>query len=104
MTPAAGRPSRWALLLAAPLLAGATPPAAVPIPPPAASADEVVPFIQPFDLDATEHALELAGLGIPEHRHAFHLPRCERRDPLGIGELQTTRGPGHEVESDQIGS
>jgi predicted aspartyl protease len=54
MTPAAGRPSRWALLLAAPLLAGATPPAAVPIPPPAASADEVVPFIQPFDLDATQ--------------------------------------------------
>lgn len=52
MTPAAGRPSRWALLLAAPLLAGATPPAAVPLPPPAA--EEVLPFIQPFDLDATQ--------------------------------------------------
>lgn len=47
-------PIRWAALLAAPLLAGATDPAPPPVPPPAPVSDDVVPFIQPFDLDATQ--------------------------------------------------
>lgn len=68
MRHAAVRAPLWALLLTAPLLIGATPPAPTAPPPvhsaaPPTSADtpiaepgtsgEVVPFIQPFDLDAT---------------------------------------------------
>ncbi|MDZ3832150.1 MAG: retroviral-like aspartic protease family protein [Sphingopyxis sp.] len=53
---------RWAALLLAPLFVGAAPPAAAqssaaPVPPAAApdvgTSSEVVPIIQPFDLDAT---------------------------------------------------
>ncbi len=68
MRHAAVRAPLWALLLTAPLLIGATPatqtaPTPAPSAAPSASADtliakpgtssEVVPFIQPFDLDAT---------------------------------------------------
>ena len=63
MTHALKRSVPLALLLAVPLLVGATPapaePAAVPVAAPAPSGDTiappviVVPFIQPFDLDAT---------------------------------------------------
>lgn len=44
---------RWASLFAAPLLIGAAEPAPVPPPSPVTVGDEIVPFIQPFDLDAT---------------------------------------------------
>lgn len=62
MTHFAVRSSSWALIFAAPLLLGATPPAApnIPVPAPApmtqidtGASGEVIPFIQPFDLDAT---------------------------------------------------
>lgn len=63
MTQAIQRSVLFALLLAAPALIGATPapvnPPSVPAPAPAAAGDvvappvTVVPFIQPFDLDAT---------------------------------------------------
>ena len=63
MTQAIQRSVLFALLLAAPVLIGATPapvnPPPVPAPAPAAAGDvvappvTVVPFIQPFDLDAT---------------------------------------------------
>lgn len=62
MTHVLPRSVSWALLLAAPALIGATPDPAVPAPvaTPSAPAGEtiappvtVVPFIQPFDLDAT---------------------------------------------------
>lgn len=56
MTPAAARrPARWALLFAAPLLTGATPPSeADTAPSSVTSTGEVIAFIQPFDLDATQ--------------------------------------------------
>lgn len=66
MTSIAVRSPLWPLLLAMPLLAGATPgpvapvppttPAAAPAPDPALlgeNLDNIVPFVQPFDLDAT---------------------------------------------------
>jgi len=66
MTLMAVRSPLWPLLLAAPLLAGATPGPVAPAPPPAPAAapvpdpamlgenlDNIVPFVQPFDLDAT---------------------------------------------------
>jgi predicted aspartyl protease len=59
MTPAAARALPWVPLLAVPLLIGAAqppfaqPPSAEPIPPPVTATGDVVPFIQPFDLDAT---------------------------------------------------
>jgi len=71
MTPIAVRSPLWSLLLAAPLLAGATPGPVAPAPPPASEAstpdaapvadpgllgenlENAAPFVQPFDLDAT---------------------------------------------------
>ncbi len=62
MTHVSKRSVPWALLLAAPLLAGASPtpapaePAAAPAVPPGAAIDPpvvVTPIVQPFDLDAT---------------------------------------------------
>ncbi|WP_374392959.1 aspartyl protease family protein [Sphingopyxis sp.] len=62
MTQVSKRSVPWALLLAAPLLAGASPtpapaePAAAPAVPPGAAIDPpvvVTPIVQPFDLDAT---------------------------------------------------
>jgi predicted aspartyl protease len=69
MTPLAVRSPLWRVLLAAPLLVGATPgpatpsqpppreapaaPAATPPLDPALLIENVVPFVQPFDLDAT---------------------------------------------------
>lgn len=53
MTPATKR-SRWVSLLILPLLTGASPPPAAELPAlPVTSAGEVIPVIQPFDLDAT---------------------------------------------------
>ena len=60
MTHVSKRSVPWALLLAAPLLAGASPPpaepAAAPAVPPGTTIDPpvvVTPIVQPFDLDAT---------------------------------------------------